>query len=58
MFAFGLLKEISKEPVSLKKIPAGANVEFVETDFAKRETVMVKNKRHKYIGIKNVFDIS
>ena len=53
---FDFLRQMLKEPSILNKIPDGSVIEFVEKDFAKRET-KASIKPNRYLKVKNQFEL-
>lgn len=52
--SFDFLREIIKNPKIIDSIPDGANIEFVEKDFVKKENK--KNRKAKYFKVKASFE--
>ncbi len=53
---FDFLRQMLKEPSIFDKIPDGSVIEFVEKDFAKRETKS-SIKPNKYLKVKSQFEV-
>lgn len=53
---FDFLKQVIKEPSLLNNIPDGTVIEFVEKDFAKKET-KVSVKPNKYLKVNTQFEL-
>ncbi len=53
---FDFLRQVLKDPSILDEIPDGSVIEFVEKDFAKRET-RTSVKPNRYLRVKNQFEL-
>ena len=56
--SFDFLKEINNNPALFSKIPKGTTIEFVEKDFPKRESNTPVKRKHKYVRVKNEFEMN
>lgn len=53
---FDFLRQVLKDPSILDEIPDGSVIEFVEKDYAKRET-KTSVKPNRYLRVKNQFEL-
>lgn len=53
---FDFLRQALKDPSLLDEIPDGSVIEFIEKDFAKRET-KTSVKPNRYLRVKNQFEL-
>ncbi len=53
---FDFLRQVLEDPSILDEIPDGSVIEFVEKDYAKRET-KTSVKPNRYLKVKNQFEL-